>query len=265
MSKDTVHDRPLAGKRAVITGGGRGIGAAIASELVRLGCGVVLLGRTLGDLERHCAEIEASFGLAAAAHVLDVTDADAVADFFSTSVSEPAPLILVNNAGVAPAAAFEKYDDAAWRTAFDVNVMGAVHCSKAVLPAMREAGWGRIVNVASTAGLVAYKHAAAYVASKHALVGLTRALGLELAKTGITVNAVCPGYTETEIAAQAIRNIMAGTGRGEDEARALLTRPNPQERLVTPAEVAAAVGQLCLPSASAMVGQTITVAGGEVM
>ncbi|MDP6709198.1 MAG: SDR family oxidoreductase, partial [Alphaproteobacteria bacterium] len=173
-------------------------------------------------------------------------------------------LILVNNAGIAESAAFEKADLDHWHRHMEVNVIGAVACIQAVLPAMREADWGRIVNVASTSGLIGYPQIAAYSASKHALVGMTRSLALELARTGITVNAVCPSYTETDMSAGAIANLMKG-GRSEEEALAILTRRNPQARLVKPEEVAQTVGWLALPATTAVTGQSIAVAGGEVM
>jgi NAD(P)-dependent dehydrogenase (short-subunit alcohol dehydrogenase family) len=147
----------------------------------------------------------------------------------------------------------------------DVNLSGTFHCTQAALPGMLEAQWGRIVNVASTAGLVGYRYVAAYVAAKHGVVGLTRALALEVATKGVTVNAVCPGYTETEIVREAVANIMAKTGRSEEQARAELAAGNPQKRLVQPEEVADAVAWLCQPNAAAMNGQAIAVAGGEVM
>jgi NAD(P)-dependent dehydrogenase (short-subunit alcohol dehydrogenase family) len=173
--------------------------------------------------------------------------------------------ILVNNAGQAASAPFGRTDDALWQRMLDVNLTGAYHCIQAALPGMVDAGWGRIVNVASTAGLTGYRYVAAYCAAKHGLVGLTRALALEVAGRGVTVNAVCPGYTETDIVADAVANIVRTTGRSEEQARAGLAAANPQGRLVRPGEVAHAVAWLCMPGAAAMNGQAIAVAGGEVM
>ena len=152
-----------------------------------------------------------------------------------------------------------------WQQMLAVNLTGVFYCCQAAMPAMLEAGWGRIVNVASTAGLKGYRYVSAYVAAKHGVIGLTRALALEVAPRGVTVNAVCPGYTETQMVAQAVQNIVRKTGRGEDAARAELAAANPQQRLVQPQEVADAVAWLCLPASSAMNGQSIAVAGGEVM
>jgi NAD(P)-dependent dehydrogenase (short-subunit alcohol dehydrogenase family) len=173
--------------------------------------------------------------------------------------------ILVNNAGQAASSPFMRTDAAMWQRMLDVNLSGAYHCIHAALPGMLDAGWGRIVNVASTAGLTGYRYVAAYCAAKHGLVGLTRALALELAAKGITVNAVCPGYTETDIVQEAVANIARKTGRSEEQARAELAAGNPQGRLVRPEEVAHAVAMLCMPDAAALNGQSIAVAGGEVM
>jgi NAD(P)-dependent dehydrogenase (short-subunit alcohol dehydrogenase family) len=173
--------------------------------------------------------------------------------------------ILVNNAGQAASSPFMKTDAALWQRMLDANLNGAFHCIQAALPAMLQTGWGRIVNVASTAGLTGYRYVAAYCAAKHGLVGLTRALALELASKGITVNAVCPGYTETDIVQEAVANIARKTGRSLEAARAELAAANPQGRLVKPEEVAHTVAWLCMPEAAAMNGQAIAVAGGELM
>jgi NAD(P)-dependent dehydrogenase (short-subunit alcohol dehydrogenase family) len=173
--------------------------------------------------------------------------------------------ILVNNAGVAGSAPFHRMDSAHWRQLIDTNLTGNFLCARQVYPAMRKAGWGRIVNIASTAGLKGYPYIAAYTASKHGAIGLTRALALEAARTGVTVNAVCPGYTETDIVRGTIDNIVAKTGRSADEALGELTAHNPQARLIQPWEVAETVAWLCLAAADSITGQSIAVAGGEVM
>jgi NAD(P)-dependent dehydrogenase (short-subunit alcohol dehydrogenase family) len=258
----TAEARPLAGRHAAITGGGSGIGAAIAGELGRLGARLTLLGRTLDRLAARRDEIAARHGVAVTSCRLDVTDEAAV----SRAFGELGPCdILVNNAGAAESAPIGRTDSALLQRMLAVNYLGPVHCIRAVLPAMIAAGSGRIVNIASTAGLTGYPYVAAYCGAKHALVGLTRALAVELAKTGVTVNAVCPGFTDTDLVARAVATITAKTGRSEAAAHAELVRNNPMGRLVTPDEVAAAVAFLCLPGAAAMTGQAIAVAGGEVM
>ncbi len=244
-------------RQAVITGGGSGIGLAIARRLAAEGCSVTLVGRNAARLA------DAAAGIAGArAAVCDVGDAAQVNDVFAGL----GPVhVLINNAGVVETAPFANLSDDAWRRMFDVNLMGAVHCIRAVLPAMRGMAAARIVNVASTAALKGYAYASAYTASKHALLGLTRALALELARTGITVNAVCPGYTETAIVEDAVATIAARTGCTREEAREKLTAANPQGRLITPAEVAQSVAWLVSPAARAVTGQAVVVAGGEVM
>ena len=263
----TDSNLPLAGKHALVTGGARGIGAACVHALLVRGARVTIAGRDAEALAATQAALLREFA-AGSVHVqaLDVTDADAVRMGFDQAADQMGRIdILVNNAGQAASAPLLKTDAALWQRMLDVNLGGVFHCTQAALPAMLDAGWGRIVNVASTAGLTGYRYAAAYTAAKHGVVGLTRALALEVATRGVTVNAVCPGYTDTDIVKGAVANIVARTGRGEAEARAELAAGNPQRRLVQSAEVASAVAWLCLPESAAMNGQAIAVAGGEVM
>jgi NAD(P)-dependent dehydrogenase (short-subunit alcohol dehydrogenase family) len=254
----------LEGKHALVTGGARGIGAACARALLLHGARVTLAGRDAQALA-HAVEAMGALG-DVGLQVLDVTDEESVRAGFAEAVARAGRIdILVNNAGQAVSAPFARTDAALWQRMLDVNLGGTFHCTQAALPGMLEAQWGRIVNVASTAGLVGYRYVSAYVAAKHGVIGLTRALALEVAAKGVTVNAVCPGYTETDIVREAVANIMAKTGRSEEQARAGLAAANPQQRLVQCEEVADAVAWLCQPAAAAMNGQSIAVAGGEVM
>jgi NAD(P)-dependent dehydrogenase (short-subunit alcohol dehydrogenase family) len=255
---------PLADQHAIVTGGGRGIGAAIAAALVGEGATVSVLGR---DGRRLAAQVEALGGSGRAQAVsVDVADEASVRAAFAAVQGRFGRVdILVNNAGQVESAPFARTDPALWQRMLDVNLTGTYLCTRAALPEMVARGAGRIVNVASTAGLVGYAYVAAYCAAKHGVVGLTRALALECAKSGVTVNAVCPGYTETDIVSTAVANIVAKTGKTESEARAALVACNPQGRMVQPAEVASAVLWLCLPASAAITGQAIAVAGGEVM
>jgi NAD(P)-dependent dehydrogenase (short-subunit alcohol dehydrogenase family) len=190
-----------------------------------------------------------------------VTNEAAVAEAFSRA----GPVdILVNNAGHAQAAPFTQTDAALWQRMLDVNLTGVFFCTRAALPSMIERGYGRIVNVASTAGQIGYAYVAAYCAAKHGVIGLTRALAAEVAMKGITVNAVCPGYTETELLRASLDQIMSKTSRSEQDARDALVRNNPQRRFVQPEEVANAVLWLCAPGSAAMNGQSLSVSGGEV-
>jgi NAD(P)-dependent dehydrogenase (short-subunit alcohol dehydrogenase family) len=258
----TVESRPLSLCHAAVTGGGSGIGAAIAGELARLGARLTLLGRNLDRLTARRDDIAARHHVETRCVGLDVTDEEAVTRAFAGLGGVD---ILINNAGAAESAPIARSDTALVRRMLAVNYLGPFHCIQAVLPAMLAAGSGRIVNIASTAGIAGYPYVAAYCGAKHALVGLTRALAVELARTGVTVNAVCPGFTDTELVTRAAAAIAAKTGRSEAASRAELARGNPMGRLVRPGEVAAAVAFLCLPDASAMTGQAIAVAGGEVM
>ncbi|WP_287497018.1 SDR family NAD(P)-dependent oxidoreductase [Pandoraea sp. CB10b_02] len=253
----------LKGVHALVTGGARGIGEAVARALLAQGARVTLLGRSEKSLASG-AQALASLGEVAWVSA-DIAHAPALNAAFARAAERFGPVqVLVNNAGQAVSAPFGKTDGALWQQMIDVNLTGTFHCISAALPDMLAAGWGRIVNVASTAGLIGYPYVTAYCAAKHGVIGLTRALALEVAKKGVTVNAVCPGYTETDIVRDAVANIVAKTGRSEDEARAELAKRNPQGRLVQPQEVADAVLWLCQPGAAAVTGQSLAVAGGEV-
>lgn len=246
---------------ALITGGGSGIGLAVAQAFAQAGITPVLAGRSKARLE------EAAVRIPNAAFVpIDVTSEASVQKAFShLETAGYQPDILVNNAGAAVTAPLERTDLSAWRSMLDVNLTGAFLCTRAALPAMRTHGLGRIITVASTAGLKGYAYTAAYAAAKHGVIGMTRSLALELAGTGITANAVCPGFTDTNIVQDSIQNIIEKTGRSEEDALKALTKNNPENRLVTTAEVADAVLWLAGQEASAINGQAIAVACGEIM
>jgi len=249
----------LADKHAVITGGGSGIGASCAQALAEAGARITLMGRDLARLETQRDAMRAHGDVACVS--VDVTNEAAVAEAFSRVGAVD---ILVNNAGHAQAAPFTHTDAALWQRMLDVNLTGVFLCTRAVLPSMLERGYGRIVNVASTAGQIGYAYVAAYCAAKHGVIGLTRALAAEVATKGVTVNAVCPGYTETELLRASLDQIMSKTSRSEQDARDALVRHNPQRRFVQPEEVANAVLWLCAPGSDSMNGQSISVSGGEV-
>jgi 3-hydroxybutyrate dehydrogenase len=250
---------PPRSAHALVTGGGRGIGRAIASALAQSGATVTVLGRHRATLEQAVAAGAAHF-----AAVADVADQAAVSAAIAQAASRQPIDILVANAGIAESAPFAKSDAALFRRMMDVNFMGVVHAVQAALPSMKGRPYGRIVAVASTAGLKGYAYVSAYSAAKHAVIGLVRSLALELASTGVTVNAVCPGFTETDLVAGSIDTIMSKTGRTKEQAVAELASHNPQKRLIQPSEVADAVLWLCGEGAGAITGQAIAVAGGEV-
>jgi NAD(P)-dependent dehydrogenase (short-subunit alcohol dehydrogenase family) len=256
------RDGTLAGRHALVTGGGRGIGAAIARMCVEEGAQVTVIGRDAATLFRFAAEAPDRVH----AEVANIADEAQVAAAFAGARRRFGPLsILVNNAGQARSAAFLKTDAALWTSMLAVNLTGSFLCSRAALPDMLEAGWGRIVNVASTAGLKGYGYVAAYCAAKHGVIGLTRALAAEIARSGVTVNAVCPGYTQSDLLDASVANVVARTGRTAEEARAALAAGNPQGRILSPREVADSVRWLCGADAGSVHGQAIAICGGELM
>lgn len=251
----------LDGRHAVVTGGGRGIGAAIATALAAEGARVTLMGRDEAQLKDRLETLPIGQAVRC-----DVTEEASVAAAFAEAGRVFGPVgILINNAGAAESAPFVRTSLELFRRMLDVNLIGTFLCSRAALPDMVEASFGRIVNVASIAGLKGAAYVSAYCAAKHGVIGLTRALALETATKGITVNAVCPSYTDTDMARRAIAKIVEKTGRSAAEAEAELVRKNPQGRLIRPEEVAATVLWLCTRGAEAVTGQAIAVAGGEVM
>lgn len=266
MTTRTEPNRPLAGRHAAVTGGGRGLGVAIAAVLAARGASVSLLGRTAKTLDATAQRIAAEYGVKVGSAVADIADERSITDAIAACVAARGPVhVLVNNAGIAPSAPFLKSDARLWREVLDVDLMGAVYATRAVLPGMLAAGWGRVVNVASTAGLTGMPYVTAYCAAKHALIGFTRALAMETARKAITVNAVCPGYSDTDIVGDALANIVAKTGRTREEALANLVAHNPQGRLIAPEEIGETIGWLCSEAAASVTGQSIVVAGGELM
>ena len=249
----------LEGRHALVTGGGRGIGRAVATALSQTGADVTVMGRDRAALDEAVAA-----GHARRALVADVTDAAGFEQALAALAAEHPVDILVANAGAAASAPLSRSDDALFGRMIEVNLMGVVRAVRTLSGGMAERGFGRIVAVASTAGLKGYAYVSAYAAAKHAVVGFVRSAALELARTGVTVNAVCPGFTDTDLVGESLDRIVARTGRSRDEALSELAKHNPQGRLVDPDEVADAVLWLCGPRAGAVTGQAIAVAGGEI-
>ncbi|WP_300303271.1 SDR family NAD(P)-dependent oxidoreductase [Ferrovibrio sp.] len=248
-------------RHAVITGGGIGIGLSIARGLAHDGFALSLLRRDRSRLERAASDIGNAKVVAC-----NVTDTESVSAAFNQATANHGPIgVLVNNAGIVRTAPFLKQTDADWNGMWQTNVLGAVNTIRQVIDSMRSHGDGGIINIASTAALKAYDYSSAYVATKHALLGLTRSLDIELAATRVTVNAVCPGCTDTDIIRTAVNTIIRKTGKTLKEARAAFTAANPQDRLIEPEEIAGAVRWLVRPDSRSITGQAIAIAGGEVM
>jgi NAD(P)-dependent dehydrogenase (short-subunit alcohol dehydrogenase family) len=246
----------LAGKRALVTGGGRGIGAACARELAQAGARVVVCGRTANDLEALAKAIGGEV------FVVDLLDR-AATDRFLAEVG--AVDILINNAGAAESASLDKTTDAMWDRIVELDATSPFRITRGLVPGMIKTGWGRVVNIASNAGVSGYGYTAAYCAAKHAMVGYTRALAIDLARTGVTINAICPGWVETALADEAVARIAEKTGRSRDEAKKTLEQMSPQRRMIQPAEVAHAVAMLCADAARGIHGQTLVIDGGAIL
>jgi NAD(P)-dependent dehydrogenase (short-subunit alcohol dehydrogenase family) len=257
----------LEGKLALITGGGRGIGRAVAFAFAREGASVAVVARTSPEVERVAAELKHECGVQTLHATCDVADAQSVARAFAVVAGTfgRGADILVNNAGIAESAPVTRTDDAHWRRHLAVNLDGTFYCTRAALPSMIERGWGRIINIASIAGKTGAPYIAAYAASKHGVLGLTRSVALETASKGVTVNAICPGYVDTDMTTHAVEQIEAKTGRTAADALDAIRRMSPQNRLVTPEEVAALALLLASEDGRGINGQAINVDGGSVL
>ncbi len=255
----------LAGRSAVVTGGGRGIGASVARALAEAGAGVLVAARSTNEIERVAAELSA-LGHRVLAVPCDVTDPDSVRKLAVAAANHLGTVdVLVNNAGIAHSAPLHRLTLEDWNRLLAVNATGTMLCTQAFMPGMIDRQWGRVVNIASIAGLSGAKYISAYSAAKHAVVGFTRALAAEVAAHGVTVNAVCPGYVDTPMTDQSLSRISEKTGKSRQEALAAILSTTPQGRLITPDEVAHAVTWLCADSARGVNGQTIVIDGGSLL
>ncbi len=256
---------PLHGKTAVVTGGGRGIGAAIARALAEAGAELIISARTRAQIEIVAAELTGA-GHRAQALACDVTDETSVAELARDAHERMGRIdILVNNAGVAHSAPLRRINLDDWNRLFAVNATGTFLCTRAFLPGMVERGWGRVVNIASVAALSGAKYIAAYAAAKHAVLGLTRSVAAEVAANGVTVNAVCPGFVDTDMTRESVERIVAKTGMSKDQALQAILDQTPQRRLIAPEEVAHAVLALCDDKAKSITGQAIVLDGGGLL
>ncbi len=255
----------LAGRHALVTGAGKGIGRATALLLARAGARVTVAARTTADLESCAAEARA-LGVQAMPLSADVARVEDVRALFAGARAALGPIdVLINGAGVAPSALIHKTSDDQWRAALEINLSGAFYCLREALPEMTARGWGRVVNVASIAGKTGYPYIAAYAASKHGLLGLTKCAALEVASAGVTVNAVCPGYVDTPMTEVSIARLAEKTRLDAAEARRHLEEASPQKRLFSSEEVAALILFLCGEDARGITGQAVSLDGGTVV
>lgn len=257
----------LANRLALITGGGRGIGRAIALAFAAEGASIVVTARTRDEIDQVAGEVHDRSKVDTLAVECDVRNAESVLDAFA-AVKEKfgrGPDVLVNNAGVAQTSLFVNTDEDFWALHLNTNLGGTFRCTHAAVPEMLQRGWGRIINIASIAGKTGAPYVSAYAASKHGVLGLTRSLALEVAAQGVTVNAICPGYVSTDMTARGIDNIVEKTGRTHQEALKTLEKMSPQNRLVTPEEVAAVAVLLASDEGRGINGQAINVDGGTVL